>query len=77
VRAQRDFDEKYITSSEVCQQMGITRTGLIHARRAGRLPDPITVTAGGQVVLMLWERAELAPVLLCWSIERAARGCPA
>ena len=46
--AQQEFDEIYITSSEIGQELGVCRATLVNARRRGLLPDPIVVN-GAQI----------------------------
>lgn len=62
--AQREFDERYITSSEIMQSMGVTRTTILLARRTGKLPEPIDV----QGKIFIWERAKVQPYLDAWKI---------
>lgn len=62
--AQREFDEKYITSSEIMDQLGVTRTAIFNARQTGKLPDPIDVQ--GQI--FIWERDKVQPYLNAWKI---------
>lgn len=63
--AQKEFDKKYITSSEICNTLDVCRTTLLQARRSGRLPYGISV-GGGQ--LYLWERAVVTPYLNAWKL---------
>lgn len=42
--AQQEFDEIYITSSEIGQELGVCRATLVNARRRGLLPDPIRLS---------------------------------
>lgn len=62
--AQREFEERYITSSEIMQNMGVTRTTILFARRTGKLPDPINIQ--GQI--FIWERSKVQPYLDAWKI---------
>ena len=39
--AQKQFDKKYITSSEICNTLEVCRTTLLQARRSGRLPETV------------------------------------
>src|SRR3546814_1019806 len=41
--AQQEFDNKYISSTEVCQHLGIHRTTVLLALKTGRLPDPVVL----------------------------------
>ena len=72
--AQLEFDKKYISSTEVCQQLKVHRTTVLLATRTGRLPDPIVLRRpNGEPQIMLWERDTLAPVLVDWAKARAER----
>lgn len=62
--AQQEFDQKYITSSEIMKSLGVTRTTILTARRTGRLPNPIDIQ--GQI--FIWEREKLKPYLDAWKI---------
>ncbi len=62
--AQREFDVKYITSSEIMEQLGVTRTAIFNARQTGKLPHPIDVQ--GQI--FIWERQKVQPYLNAWKI---------
>lgn len=67
--AQREFDERYITSSEIMEKLGVTRTTILHARRTGKLPDPIDI----QGRIFIWERSKVADYLDAWKILLDAR----
>lgn len=72
--AQVEFDNKYISSSEVCAQLGVHRTSVLLALRSGRLPDPIRIMRpNGQPQILLWERTDIAPYLADWAANRAQR----
>lgn len=67
--AQREFDERYITSSEIMEKLGVTRTTILLARRTGKLPDPIDI----QGKIFIWERSKVAGYLDAWKIILDAR----
>lgn len=70
--AQEEFDAIYITSSEICKRLRITRATIVQGRRRGLLPDPIVVNDGQ---LLVWKRAEIMLYLDAWNINlRARRG---
>lgn len=62
--AQKRFDTQYITSAEICEEMGVCRTTVLQAKKRGLLPDPVMV---GNVVL-IWERASVRPALDAWKV---------
>jgi predicted DNA-binding transcriptional regulator AlpA len=61
--AQKEFDDKYITASEVMQLLDIDRSVLLYARNHNKLPAPISAN-GGRV--LLWERKVIQPYLDNW-----------
>jgi predicted DNA-binding transcriptional regulator AlpA len=67
--AQREFDERYITSSEIMETLGVTRTTILLARRTGKLPDPIDI----QGKIFIWERDKVKDYLAAWKIVLNAR----
>lgn len=67
--AQKDFDETYITSSEIMQDLHVTRPAILYARRSGKLPGAIVVNNGR---LFVWRRAEIQPYLDAWKIMLTA-----
>lgn len=72
--AQEEFDKKYISSTEVCQELGVHRTTVLLALKTGRLPDPVVLRRpNGQPQILLWERAPLLPILADWKQQRAGR----
>ena len=68
--AQQEFDEVYITSSEIVQELGVCRATLVNARRRGLLPDPIVVN-GAQI--FVWKRDVVRPYLDAWRLMLQAR----
>jgi hypothetical protein len=63
--AQEVFDTKYVTSTEILQELNIPRATLMNARRRGLLPQPIVVN-GGQ--LFMWERELIKENLSAWKL---------
>ena len=59
-----EFDERYISSTEIMQTMNVTRTTIMAARRTGKLPDPIDI----QGKIFIWERDKVKPYLDAWKI---------
>lgn len=53
ILSQTQFDIRYITSSEIIRDLGISRAGFLYGRRRGKLPEPIVASDGH---LMMWER---------------------
>jgi hypothetical protein len=58
---QAEFDVEYITSREICQILGVTRTSLLAARKRKVIPDGIFVCD-----TMIWCRSEVMPYILRW-----------
>lgn len=71
---QEQFDDKYISSSEICQRLGVNRSTVFNGARAGKLPEAITIKRpdGGSIV-MLWVRAAAEPMMAEWSKSIEAR----
>ena len=67
--AQEEFNERYITSTEIMQTLGITRTAMLAARRSAKLPDPIDIHGK----IFIWERAPLQPYLAAWKMVLEVR----
>lgn len=61
---QQEFDKRYITTSEIVETLGISRSTVHVARVSGKLPDPIDVH--GQV--FIWERARVQEYLDAWKL---------
>ena len=61
--AQERFDKTYITSSEICQRLDVTRPVIHYRRKNGHLPNGIQLF--GQQ-LIIWEREFIEPYLQKW-----------
>lgn len=68
--AQEEFDEIYITSSEIGKSLGVCRATIVQARKRGLLPDPVIVN-GAQIYI--WKRQIVEPFLNAWKVSLAAR----
>ncbi len=68
--AQDKFDQAYITSTEICQRLNVTRPAIHFRRKAGLLPNVITVP-GNQ--LAIWERTGIEPYLKKWEDQLNAK----
>lgn len=66
--AQKEFDETYITSSEICRELDITRATIVTGKRRGLLPNPIKCEQ-----LQLWRRDEVRPHLDAWKAQLQER----
>lgn len=65
--AQEEFDAKYISSTEICRDLGVTRASIVNARHRGVLPAPVHVRrANGDPHIMLWERVVATPYIIAW-----------
>lgn len=68
---QAEFDNRYITASEITKQLGISRAGLLYGRRHGKLPEPIVVSEGK---LLMWERTpEILAMIDAWKEAISSR----
>lgn len=61
--AQKEFDQRYITSTEITRRLRISRSALLEARRTGKLPNAIVVKPG---MMFIWERDQVTPYLNMW-----------
>lgn len=61
--AQTEFDRKFITSSEVCERLRVTRVAIHIRRKNGKLPNAIVI---GPALVTLWERDDIEPFLQEW-----------
>lgn len=61
--AQKRFDETYITSSEICERLGVTRVALHVRKKGGHLPGGIMVNNSH---LLIWERSAIEPHIVRW-----------
>lgn len=68
--AQQRFSRIYITSSEICERMEVSRPTVLNARKRGILPDEIEI---GDGVVYIWERDTIEPYLSAWALSLAAR----
>lgn len=65
--AQAEFDEKYISSTELCDVLGVTRATLVNGYRRGALPEPLRIKRpGGSTHVMIWLRDEVVPYVTKW-----------
>lgn len=62
---QQRFDRLYITSSEICRLLNVSRTAVLQARRRGLLPGAVCVKEGA---LYVWERAHVRSNLQAWQL---------
>lgn len=63
---QRRFDQLYISSTDICQRLGVSRVQLFSRKKRGDLPGAVVVN-GAQITL--WERAKIEPHLQEWETE--------
>ena len=71
--AQQEFNRKYVTSRQIAQRLGVTRTAMFNARQKGMLPNPIYIEG---VNFYIWERDAVEPYVAAWekSMSRASIG---
>jgi len=68
---QQQFDTAFITASEIANEVGVSRTSVHHARRDGKLPNPIAV---GDGLVFIWDRTAIRPHVDAW-IQSHNKGC--
>ncbi len=69
-RQQKEFDKKYITSSEIVAVMGVSRAAIVNARKRGILPEPVIVRGTGSHI---WIRDEITANLKAWKTALEVR----
>lgn len=67
--AQDEFDHKYVTSAEICVDLGVSRVSLFNRRKAGHLPDAIEVRSANRIHLFIWNREQIAPFIAQWQAQ--------
>jgi hypothetical protein len=74
VTAQAEFDQKYVSSTELCQTLGLSREGLRVARERCGWPEPVRVLRpDGGVLVHLWDRQRVWPHVEQLLVERQLR----
>jgi hypothetical protein len=68
--AQKEFDRVYITSSEICRILQISRASLVLARRRGTMPQPILVNDSQ---IHIWRRNDIQGILNSWQLGLRTR----
>lgn len=72
---QMHFDERYITASEIANELGVSRPAVYYARKRGILPNPILV---GSDMMFIWERSAVRPAIDAWKDQLLVKkGAPA
>lgn len=68
VSLQEHFDRTFISSTEICQRLGIARSTLFNGAKAGKLPEAIVIprASGEGAHIMLWERVHAEPMMEEW-----------
>jgi predicted DNA-binding transcriptional regulator AlpA len=65
--AQKTFEECYITSTEIAEEVGVSRPSVLNARRRGTLPNAISV---GDDRIYIWDRQQVRPYIDNWKAQR-------
>lgn len=68
--AQERFDSTFISSSEICKELNVSRATILQARRRGLLPHPIVVNDSQ---IYLWERVTVRPYIDAWKLILTVR----
>ncbi len=67
--SQKEFNDTYMTSREICEMVGVTRVAVLQARKRNLLPDPIELEG----LTTIWKRASIMPYVQKWIETRRAR----
>lgn len=71
---QQQFDQQYVSSSELCTTLGVSRSSLANLRAAGGLPGAIEVMRpDGGVHVVLWLREHVRPHVDAYRARLARR----
>lgn len=71
---QEHFDRTFISSTEICQRLGVARSTVFNGTKAGKLPEAIIIRrADGGAHIMLWQRADAEPMMEEWAKAIASR----
>jgi predicted DNA-binding transcriptional regulator AlpA len=74
MEAQQEFDAKYVSSTEICRELGVTRATILNARRRGALPEPVRIDRpDGSPHVLLWLRDTVTPYIEKWRAQLDAR----
>jgi hypothetical protein len=72
ISSQTAFDKRYITSSEIIKELGISRPGFFYGRKNGKLPTEPIIANDGR--LMMWERTpEIIAAIADWKEAISSR----
>jgi hypothetical protein len=69
--AQKQFDAKYISASEIMRELNIARSVLMYGRNHGKLPTPHVSLNDGTV--LLWDREIVRPYIERWKESLKSR----
>jgi len=61
---QKEFNDRYVTTSEIVETLGVSRSTVHTARTTGRLPDAIDVHGN----VFVWERHKVQAYLDAWKV---------
>lgn len=71
---QEQFKQRYVTSVEICAELGISRNALFKHRRKGGMPDAIELCdCKGGIIVAMWDRELVQPHLDAYRAQVAAR----
>lgn len=67
--AEAAFEERYITTAQICSYLGVSRTAVHYKQKAGELPGCIQ-----HQKVRFWERSVVMPHLEAWKKALETRG---
>ena len=68
---QEEFDKAFVTSTELCERVGIHRSSVLYSVKRGKLPEPIIIRRkDGGTHIALWNREEIEPLIETWHEAR-------
>lgn len=69
--AQLRFNARYITATEIAEDLGVSRVSVLRAKQRGLLLDPIQV---GDNHVCIWERDAVKSSIEAWRRVLSCRG---
>lgn len=61
---QQEFEATYMTTTDIMEELGVSRAAVFYARERGQLPPPIRLK-GCQV--FVWKRTAISEALAKWA----------
>lgn len=70
INAQKEFDDVYVTSTEIAKELQVSRVAICQAVGRGFLPEPIKVNDGQ---ITLFNRVKVKPYVDAWKFTLSTK----